>query len=371
MLNLGLVHQVRATDCWWGHASGPFDISDDRYAGGLLNRAGLGDPVSDGVDYAPWLAVGSQPLLLGDVSQSAEVTAYDAALVLQGVIGELALTPGQARLADVTCAEGVTALDAACILRLVAGLTTWFPCESESVVTRAAGERPLDLSAADAAVHLEALGEGVQGVRHAVAWSGTTPLLSAELVLRAGAGARIVAVAAAPGAAAARFLTRAPRDGEVRIVLASAEPLPAGALVEFELVDDVGDPAAAGSAAAVTLAFARLNERTVVRADGGADGPSALRILMEQNRPNPFNPATVIRFALAGPAGATVPALVTVHDPGGRLIRTLVAGGLAPGTHEVRWDGRDDGGARVASGVYFYRVEAGEQRLSRKMTLLK
>lgn len=85
------------------------------------------------------------------------------------------------------------------------------------------------------------------------------------------------------------------------------------------------------------------------------------------NVPNPFRPQTDIRYTLDAPARVTV----QVFDYRGRLVRTLTAGDvLGPGPRQVAWDGRDDGGNRVSSGVYFYRILAGAGAVSRKMVLL-
>jgi hypothetical protein len=94
--------------------------------------------------------------------------------------------------------------------------------------------------------------------------------------------------------------------------------------------------------------------------------PAAL--VLAQNSPNPFNPSTAIRFGL--PQATAVD--LSVHDAAGRRVATLIAGEtLAAGYHDLDWRGRDDRGRPLASGVYFLRLEAGAQRLSRKMILLK
>ncbi|MBN2170890.1 MAG: T9SS type A sorting domain-containing protein, partial [Candidatus Krumholzibacteriota bacterium] len=83
--------------------------------------------------------------------------------------------------------------------------------------------------------------------------------------------------------------------------------------------------------------------------------------------PNPFNPATTVRFSLAE-AG---PARVTVHDVAGRLVRTLHDGPAPAGTTELVWDGRDEKGTRQASGVYLLRFRAASMNAQRKLVLLK
>jgi hypothetical protein len=94
--------------------------------------------------------------------------------------------------------------------------------------------------------------------------------------------------------------------------------------------------------------------------------PAAFRLL--QNTPNPFNPTTTIRFEVPAAGG---PVDLSVFDAGGRHVVTLYAGLCGPGSHEVAWDGRDERGEVVASGVYFARMTAPEYTASRKMVLLR
>jgi peptidase C25-like protein/VCBS repeat protein/flagellar hook capping protein FlgD/fibronectin type III domain protein len=97
--------------------------------------------------------------------------------------------------------------------------------------------------------------------------------------------------------------------------------------------------------------------------------PPPARPMLGQNRPNPFNPVTVIPFAVPGAEPLEV--RLRVYDVSGRLVATLLSRRLDPGYHEVRWNGRGDRGEALASGVYFYRAEIGRERLTRKMALLK
>ena len=83
--------------------------------------------------------------------------------------------------------------------------------------------------------------------------------------------------------------------------------------------------------------------------------------------PNPSNPSAVIEFSLekAGPAK------ITVFDISGRVVRALDEGNFAAGVNRVAWDGTDDFGNEVASGVYFYRLESQDFVSSKKMILMK
>lgn len=89
--------------------------------------------------------------------------------------------------------------------------------------------------------------------------------------------------------------------------------------------------------------------------------------LLEQNFPNPFNPSTTIRFALPRAAEVTL----TIYNLRGQLLRTLLAGPLAAGRYTVTWDGTSESGAAVPSGLYIYRLNAGDYVATKKMTLLK
>ena len=91
---------------------------------------------------------------------------------------------------------------------------------------------------------------------------------------------------------------------------------------------------------------------------------------VEQNFPNPFNPETWIPYQLAQPSHV----IVRVHSSTGGLIRTLDLGVKEAGSYNDRmkaayWDGTDDTGQKVSSGVYFYNVQAGRFTATRKMLL--
>jgi hypothetical protein len=100
----------------------------------------------------------------------------------------------------------------------------------------------------------------------------------------------------------------------------------------------------------------------------GVDGPVVpLPDFLSQNFPNPFNPATTMEFVLEKPSQATL----RIYDASGRCVRALVSEVRPAGRYAQRWDGNDELGAPVASGVYFYRLEAGDFVAMRKMVLLK
>ncbi|MFH1502444.1 MAG: proprotein convertase P-domain-containing protein, partial [Candidatus Eisenbacteria bacterium] len=91
------------------------------------------------------------------------------------------------------------------------------------------------------------------------------------------------------------------------------------------------------------------------------------RCVLKGVSPNPFNPTTEVSYGLPNSGHVAL----KVYDVTGRLVRTLVDGEKGAGYHTEMWDGRDDGGAEVASGVYFCRMESASFRDTAKMVLLK
>jgi hypothetical protein len=95
--------------------------------------------------------------------------------------------------------------------------------------------------------------------------------------------------------------------------------------------------------------------------------PLAPTFTLHQNWPNPFNPATTITFDLEDDVRVSL----RIYDLAGHAVRSLVDGPSARGPHRVAWDGRDDNGRSVASGVYFCKMTAGSFQQVRRMVLIK
>jgi hypothetical protein len=98
----------------------------------------------------------------------------------------------------------------------------------------------------------------------------------------------------------------------------------------------------------------------------GADGPPLIYAL-QQNYPNPFNPVTSIAYSLA----ARERVRIAVYDVTGARVRTLVDQVQAPSRYTVTWDGKNDAGKQLTSGVYFIRYQAGTYSFTKKAVLLR
>jgi len=88
---------------------------------------------------------------------------------------------------------------------------------------------------------------------------------------------------------------------------------------------------------------------------------------LEQNYPNPFNPSTTICFNL----GRKTNLDISVYNILGEKISTIVSGEFTAGSHSVTWSAQDNNGQNLATGVYLYRMTAGEFSAVNKMILMK
>ncbi len=126
---------------------------------------------------------------------------------------------------------------------------------------------------------------------------------------------------------------------------------------------------AAASGGKGTIAPKNEPSTTAAAPESGADPriPTAADALLG-GVPNPFNPTTQIRYSVAT-GGAVVD--IRIFDVAGRMVRTLVDGRQDAGVHSVVWDGRDEHGRSMPSGVYFCRMRSGDYSQTRKIVLAK
>jgi hypothetical protein len=99
----------------------------------------------------------------------------------------------------------------------------------------------------------------------------------------------------------------------------------------------------------------------------GEPMPSSNGLTLSQNAPNPFNPWTRITFSVSVPGEVSL----LIHQIAGGLVRKLVDVWREPGVYSEVWDGKADDGRALPSGVYLYRLKAGDFVAARKMVLLR
>jgi hypothetical protein len=93
------------------------------------------------------------------------------------------------------------------------------------------------------------------------------------------------------------------------------------------------------------------------------------RFTLYQNFPNPFNPSTTIRYFVGMETSARVS--LKIYNVAGQVVKRLVDEEKAPGEHQVLWDGKNEQGEDVASGVYFYRLIVSDYSENKRMVLLR
>jgi hypothetical protein len=108
----------------------------------------------------------------------------------------------------------------------------------------------------------------------------------------------------------------------------------------------------------------------------GIDGDDPASILpkvfaLNQNFPNPFNPSTSIVYDIPESVGEDVPVTLVVYNMRGQKVHTLIDEAKQPGRYSVHWDGKNGSGEQVSSGIYLYKITAGDYVKVKKMVLLK
>ncbi len=160
---------------------------------------------------------------------------------------------------------------------------------------------------------------------------------------------------------------RAAPDAFVEIASGALSGVPGSPLsgngTEFSFTDETCEP---GATYRYRVDAREGGERMTLFETGPVAIPAAPTALY-QNRPNPFNPSTTIRYFTSGECDVSL----EVYDITGSLVRRLESGRAGAGMHAVEWNGLDERGNRSSAGVYFYRLRAGKDTLSRKMILVR
>ena len=175
--------------------------------------------------------------------------------------------------------------------------------------------------------------------------------------------------------------SRAGLDGEVRIAFAGESPPKAGQgemfIVTFEVLPHTAWIECEayrnqGATTPLILDTVQLSNSLTIRKKNGSVTVLPSRTLLLQNYPNPFNPETWIPYQLAEGSDVSI----IIYNVKGDLVRILRLGCKDAGSYILKgkaayWDGKDDFGNRVASGVYFCQLKAGDFKETRKLVLMK
>ena len=293
----------------------------------------------------------------GDASGNGKLGGQDAAMILSHSVGAITLTGLKAVAANVDFEapynSPIDADDASLVLRRRVGLIDHFPIQESASKNnpQPAEDPPPDpkLLVAERAIALEARFGYI-----AVVAEGRDEILSGDLMLRGFSGRVTMADELADF-----LLVSNESEGETRIAFAGVQPV-SGAGELLRLLPATADR--------VELERASFNGGRIVGRLQGMGAVALPEIFeLKPNVPNPFNPETSIRYALPHASQVSL----EIFNAAGQRVRGLVRGMEQAGNYQVMWNGRDDSGSKVAGGVYFYRLMAGEFQSIQKMVLVK
>ena len=315
-------------------------------------NVGIGQPPSQ--TSQDWVALiksgGTSSPLYGDASEDGNVNSYDASLVLQHSSGIITLQSAAQTLADVSGNGSITALDASLILQRVVNLITCFPAESGCPGKTSANSSKSEIrwsnwskSAHGASITLQLTKglERAQGIdldihfdAEALSFDRLDYILPDgwQAIEQAEEGRIKLAVAGLPASAGGDLIT-----------------------LHFNRLSDAGPTS-------TLTASVSIDESPAVSATTDAAGANPTTFALESNYPNPFNPSTTIAYSL--PQEAQVK--LEVFDVSGRSVAVLVNEFQTVGHYTASFDAAD-----LPSGLYLYRIEAGDFVKTRKMTLVK
>ena len=307
----------------------------------------------------------STPLLYGDVNNDGNITASDATLTLRYGVGIATLTETQRDAADVSGDGTISAYDVALILRRVVGLITKFPVEESP----SAAPQPSIAKIADYRLQLnELLYKPGMTFTVSIILDGASNIFAGEIELSYDPSLLMpFEVKTTSG----YFLKYESDNGQLRIWIAGTEVFEgSGSIVEvtFKVSENVATPVRSH----LSLSKFKLNETTLDKKALAEFTIQSYQFKLLPNYPNPFNPDTWIPYELAEEAEVAI----EIYNVAGQLIRTLNLGFHPRGTYyskskAVHWDGRNNAGERVASGVYFYHLHADSFRATKKMVIIR
>lgn len=319
------------------------------------------------------LFVSQSVIFYGDVNDDGSIDAYDASLILQSVVGLKELDSDEFKRADVTDDSKVTAFDAALVLQRSVNLIDRFPAEenNSAPILGLFAARGFALSLKDVfakpgqrvALPIHLSGEGVYAGSFSLSYARGKAAFHDNTLLKT----KGVIIA---GPISKYILSHSIAPNITTVAFASTEPIKQGLIASVEV--EVSADAQIGSAILLDLENISINGALTNSSVVGSIQILPEHTALLRNYPNPFNPETWIPFQLAEPAEVTI----RIYDVTGRSVRTLHLGQKSAGVYidqskAVHWDGRNETGEFVSSGIYFYAMQSGKFSAAKKLVILK
>ncbi|MEG8947699.1 FlgD immunoglobulin-like domain containing protein [Rosettibacter firmus] len=282
-------------------------------------------------------------LAKGDINGSGMPDATDASDILKHVVGSALITdPEKVYAADVNGDGEVGAYDAAWILYYVAN-GSW----PTAKISAAMGTVEFDRASSE---------KGIISLPITLKKTSGVVSVYTEVQLTDAIEFKGVSTSLPEGWVAYSNFA----NGVLKIAMAGTTPLKDGnvAMINLALKDKEAQVNLSASAKLNDQSFGMMNVKV-------KEIPAEFSI--SQNYPNPFNPTTSIKYAIPQDARVTL----VIYDMLGQVVKTLVDQEQEAGYYTVRWDGTNDFGSKVSSGIYIYRIIAGKYTSTMKMNLLK
>ncbi len=306
---------------------------------------------------------------LGDVNLDKRVDVADAVNVVGYILGSFGLNSRQYAAADVVTDGTVNVLDLVGIINLIFGIppspVAGYYANTD-MATVSLDYSDLNDGSTDIMVVRSELPEQIAGVQLEIRYDPSALSLGKPTL----------------GDDAAKMVlsSRDNGNGRLMVLLYFKNPFRTQDLIQVGKAKLVNVPIMAhseiesGDESRMKLTGALLSTSSAqaVRVEG-MDLPLPSSFVLEQNYPNPFNPTTTIEFSLgaAGDGSLTRHVNLDIYNILGQHVKTMMDEKLVPGNYQVEWDATNRSGQRVASGIYLYRLQIGQESKSKKMLLLK
>lgn len=302
---------------------------------------------------------------LGDVNLDKRVDVADAVSIVGSILGNYVFVERQTDVADVVTDALVDVFDLVGVVNMIYGLPVepapTAPTGSEVLATVALDYGDLFSGSEDVLTVRSELPETIAGVQMDITYDPNSVVLGKPT--------------AAPDADGLTLAYKNNGAGKLRILLNFTNPFNEQQVIRSGAADLVEIPILAqgdveyGNKAQLNLADIKLSTPTARAVGVEGYGPALpTTFTLYQNYPNPFNPITTIDFALEGEVQHVS---LEVFNVLGQQVRNLVDREMTPGHYSVEWDATNEGGRKVATGVYLYRLQVGNESDTKKMLLLK
>ena len=291
---------------------------------------------------------------LGDVDKNQLIQPYDAVLVLRYVIRDTTLDAESRIAAEVSGNGEITAYDAALILMHYVGKITTFPAGNYYKNALPSNRN------AELALEWGELKDGMLTLL--VNAKNLAEVYGYSMEMAYDPSALVFQGAGLTDFTQGMINVVATEEGKIRIAAAGPEAIEGeGALVRltFRIAGETADENM------IRLTQVVLNEEVILSEASSVAVPKTFAL--EQNYPNPFNPQTRIRFRI--PETAQVE--IVIYNLLGQKVKTLSDGVRSAGVYDIIWDGTNDNGVKLASGMYLYRMKTGSFVQTRKLIFMK